>query len=56
MEEVIALEQAASHSQYKVGEVYACSTCGIEVTVTKPCAGRCVKPFMCCGQPLTKKR
>ncbi|MFQ5998426.1 MAG: hypothetical protein ACE5KO_03885, partial [Candidatus Bathyarchaeia archaeon] len=47
--------QAVTHKEYRTGEVYACTICGIEVTITKICSGDCTKPFLCCGQPLIKK-
>ncbi|SHJ60978.1 hypothetical protein SAMN05660830_02826 [Halodesulfovibrio aestuarii] len=50
-------------SEMKVGDVYYCTSCHLEIKVLKSCAcktdgnveERCSVPLQCCGKPLTKK-
>ena len=52
----------ASCGEMKVGEVYVCAECGLELEVTKSCADNeegacgCLEPVTCCGAPLTLKK
>jgi hypothetical protein len=43
----------------KSGEVYVCSSCGLELQVVASCADTgacsCTEPVTCCGAPLTRK-
>jgi hypothetical protein len=52
----------ASCSEMKVGEVYVCEDCGLELQVLKSCADSdagacsCSEPLSCCGQQLVLKK
>ena len=37
----------------KLGDVYTCRTCGLDLTVSKTCA--CTVPLRCCGDDMGKK-
>lgn len=51
----------ANCSEMKEGDVYECKTCGLELTVSKPCSCRsdspqgCSVPLTCCGKAMTRK-
>jgi hypothetical protein len=46
----------------KEGDLYVCTTCGLELEVKKACGCKsgsedaCNVPLMCCGKEMTKKR
>lgn len=46
--------------EMKSGEVYVCSSCGLELQVVKSCADTgacsCTEPVECCGKPLELKK
>jgi hypothetical protein len=52
----------ASCSEMKVGEVYVCEDCGLELQVLKSCADdeegacACTDPLTCCGEALVLKK
>lgn len=45
----------------KQGDVYVCKSCGLELSVAKPCTckpdahGCCTVPLQCCGKEMVKK-
>lgn len=45
--------------EIKSGEVYVCSSCGLELQVLKSCADTgacsCASDMTCCGKPLERK-
>ena len=51
----------ANCSEMKVGDLYQCEVCGLELKVSKACSctpgseDGCSVPLMCCGQEMTKK-
>jgi len=49
-----------SCEELKENDVFVCSECGLELTVTKACncaeEGACTEEgFSCCGEPMKKK-
>jgi hypothetical protein len=52
----------ASCSEMKVGEVYVCEDCNLEVQVLRTCADSeegscaCAESLMCCGAQMTLKK
>jgi hypothetical protein len=56
------MPEAASCNDMKVGEIWACADCGLELQVVKACSdegeGACCSErceFTCCGEPLRRK-
>ncbi len=50
----------ANCSEMKIGDVYVCNVCGLELKVEKRCtcgegATSCTVPLQCCGQDMVKK-
>jgi len=51
----------ANCSEMKVGDVFVCEICGLELSVKKTCkcnsdtADSCTVPLQCCNQEMTKK-
>ncbi|MGD9157330.1 MAG: hypothetical protein PVG39_02895 [Desulfobacteraceae bacterium] len=50
----------ANCSDMKVGDVYKCESCDLELQVTKSCScgaegGSCSEPLQCCGKDMVKK-
>jgi hypothetical protein len=49
-------------AEMKIGEVYVCDGCGLELKVVKECSceeedqGCGCPPLVCCGKPLRSKR
>jgi hypothetical protein len=52
----------ATCSEMKVGEVYVCQHCELEIQVVRSCADSeegacaCAEAMTCCGGPLTLKK
>lgn len=51
----------ANCCEMKVGDLFVCDKCGLELRVAKPCACKpgaedsCTVPLKCCGQDMVKK-
>jgi predicted nucleic acid-binding Zn ribbon protein len=49
-------------SEMKLGEIYVCQSCGLELQVVKACADQeegacaCTEAIVCCGQPMVAKK
>jgi len=52
----------ANCAEMKVGDLFKCKTCGLELQVVKACSClvgeevSCTVPLQCCGKDMVKKR
>mgnify|MGYP000138548878 CR=1 FL=1 len=49
-------KKAPAKGKTKVGDVYACSVCGLAVTVDEACGCVDYCDIICCETPMKKKR